>query len=122
MIDTAQRAAAANDPQDQDVPLAIQQKRWSAFLVPLIWSASSMADSHPVLDWLAAAAQLAGVRINISGHDLEGAQATREAWRCLRSVMRQWGVHSPQELADWIRQQGLPEARPNNYFIDASQE
>ena len=41
----------------QDVPRAIRRQQWSAFDVPLIWSASVGDHTFTVLQWLTGAAQ-----------------------------------------------------------------
>ena len=43
-------------PAGSEIPRAVRSQQWSPMNAPMIWSASSSADSTPALDWLIMAA------------------------------------------------------------------
>ena len=105
-----------------DIPPALLTHTWSAFNNLLIWAAAGSAASHPVIDWLAAVLSIENSEI----HDEAGAHAASAAvaagWQEWRRCMRSHSIDSPDDLSQWLEQQGLQAARPHQYIRAEAQE
>ena len=105
----------------QDIPRAIRRQQWSAFNVPLMWSASVGDNTCPVLQWLVGAAQhiesMTVGSTTVSGHD-----AAVVGWEALSEVMRSWNIRSREDLAEWIFRQGFPRPRWGAHINARAQE
>ena len=76
---------------NQEVPRQILRQTWSALNVPLMWAASSGDEECPVLLWLAHA-----------GEQVESLSACDATWNGREAVFAGWGVHSREDLSEWI--------------------
>ncbi len=75
--------------------------------MPLIWAAAAHSSSHTVLDWLSAV-------LEGSPHVLLQGTA-RTGWLALRQRMREWGIASGEDLAQWFESEGLGTFTVNQY-------
>ncbi|CAE8603708.1 unnamed protein product, partial [Polarella glacialis] len=80
-------------PAGSDLPVsasrALTSHGWSAFNVPLIWSAASPDSTDAVVEWMQTACTGSGDRFEVDGVILSAGQSVRAAWLALRSAMRE---------------------------------
>ena len=75
------------------------------------------------LCWLWLARQCHEVeRITVAGVETAGREAVMGAWDALSDVMRSWGVHTREDLSEWVHQQGFPRPRWGGHFSGRAQE
>ena len=98
------------------MPLQVRLYKWSGLNVPLIWAAAGVEDTVPVLGYLATTAAAIPYPIDIAGQSMPAKEGLAYAWRSLRQTFRDWGVNTPDQLADWIGRHGHRRPRPGTYF------
>ena len=91
-------------------------------MVPLLWSAAGEDQSVPIVEWLATTASAIGEPVQFHGGQASGGDSLRTGWAALRSVMRSWGIHSQDQLTQWLRSRGFPATRPGHHISARAQE
>ena len=99
------------------IPREIRSHRWSLLNVPLMWAAAAGDRECPVLTWVVSVARNVSVVVQ-----LEGSAAVYAGWDALHGAMRSWGVHSREQLTEWIFHQGFPRPRWGGCFSGRVQE
>ena len=92
-----------------DIPRTLRRQQWSVFNVPLMWSAACGDRNCGVLQWLSTVA--ASLSVSFLGESVNGAAAAHAGWDALCGAMREWGIHSREDLSEWIHRQGFPQPR-----------
>ena len=114
------RRVSALPPQD-GIPRQVQRQQWSALFVPLMWAAADDEGSCPLLEWLAMTAEVV-TDVPVAGALVGGRYAVQAAWESLCRAYRSWGIHSREDLAEWIYSQGFPKPRGGVHFSGRAQE
>ena len=108
-IEVITSLAARVEPwqDDQEIHPAMQRQQWSALNIPLLWAVAE-GDRHcHVLLWLVQACHQVE-SITVTGVPMAGREAVMVAWDAVSNLMRCWGVHTREDLSEWVHRQGFP--------------
>ena len=94
-------------PVGAPVPGAIRHHRWSPTFVPLLWGASGVDATTPVLDMLVSTVSGVSEPIQFHGSDISATEAVRVRWTALRGVLRTWGVDTQLQLSKLAVEPGV---------------
>eukprot|EP00973_Karenia_brevis_P002166 292776-Karenia_brevis.AAC.1 len=89
----------------------LENHGWSAFYVPLLWSAAGTEDTDPTVAWLCAAAATLPTVFVFGSCSHQGSAAVTAAWMAWREGLRGLGICDRSSFAQWMEQQGLGAVR-----------